>query len=136
MRHPASIALAAALMLTACNENSSQHSNVTSIKVQSQEQVQLHQLRRVQPCDRPQARNLRCGLYLQAGDRRWLCRDLEEPGYLDGSVRSTNTARRATGRSSQVPMAAPRSVTARTYPGAAFPIVMKEHPKGSFTKLK
>ena len=40
-----------------------------------------------QPRDRPQARDLRCRLCLQAGDRRGLCRDLAEPRRVDRTLR-------------------------------------------------
>ena len=53
----------------------------------SAEQKQLHAARCRQPRDRPQARDLRCRLHLQARDRCRLCRHLEESRHVDGPLR-------------------------------------------------
>ena len=57
------------------------------IKVQSDEQKQLHKLDAFNLGDWPQARNLRRRLHLQAGDRRRVRRHLQESRYVDGPLR-------------------------------------------------
>ena len=72
MRRTASIALAATLMLTACGDNSPQQ-NLTHIKVQSSEQVQLHQL---------DAFNLAIGLKRAIYDAGYACKQVTDAGFV------------------------------------------------------
>ena len=72
MRRP-SIALVAALSLAGCNENPSQQGNMTSTKVVSQEQIQLHQL---------DAFNLAIGLKRAIYDAGYTCKRVTDAGFV------------------------------------------------------
>ena len=135
MRRTASIALAAALMLTACGDNSPQQ-NVTHIKVQSQEQIQLHQL---------DAFNLAIGLKRAIYDAGYTCKQITDAGFV-GTWKNLDmwmahcTYDRGPPRDWAIfagPDGGAQVRDCKDVPGSGLPdCVIKERPKGSFTKLK
>ena len=135
MRRSASIALAAALSLSGCDNGSSQQ-NVTKIRVQSNEQIQLHKL---------DAFNLAVGLKRAIYDAGYTCKRVTDAGYV------------GTWKNLEMWMAhcvydkgAPRDWAifagpdggaqvrdCKDVPGSGLPdCVIKERPKGSFTAMK
>ena len=72
MRRPVSIALAAALSLSGCDNGSSEQ-NVTKIRVQSNEQIQLHKL---------DAFDLAVGLKRAIYDAGYTCKRVTDAGYV------------------------------------------------------
>jgi hypothetical protein len=135
MRRTASIAVAAALMLAACSDSSSQQ-NVTHIKVQSNEQVQLHQL---------DAFNLAIGLKRAIYDAGYTCKQVTDAGFV-GTWKNLDmwTAHciydRGPPRDWAIfagPDGGAQVRDCKDVPGSGLPdCVIKERPKGSFTKLK
>lgn len=134
MRQTASIALAA-LTLAACNDSSSQQ-NVTHIKVQSDEQVQLHQL---------DAFNLAIGLKRAIYDAGYTCKQVTDAGFV-GTWKNLDMWMahciydRGPPRDWAIfagPDGGAQVRDCRDVPGSGLPdCVIKERPKGSFTKLK
>jgi hypothetical protein len=136
MRHPVSVALATVLMLTACNESPSQQSNVTSIKVQSAEQIQLHQL---------DAFNLAIGLKRAIYDAGYTCKRVTDAGFV-GTWKNLDmwmahcVYDRGPPRDWAVfagPDGGAQVRDCKDIPGSGLPdCVIKQRPKGSFTELK
>jgi hypothetical protein len=136
MRHPASVALATALILTACNENPSQQSNVTSIKVQSAEQIQLHQL---------DAFNLAIGLKRAIYDAGYTCKRITDAGFV-GTWKNLDmwmahcVYDRGPPRDWAVfagPDGGAQVRDCKDIPGSGLPdCAIKQRPQGSFTELK
>ena len=88
MRSRTSVLAAGLLALAACNQATQQAAtNQPTIKVRSAEQDALHKLDALNLAIAPQARDLRCRLHLQAGDRRRLRRRLQESRHVDGALR-------------------------------------------------
>ena len=136
MRRFASIAVAAPSLLAACNDSRPQQ-NQPTIKVAVDRAGAAAPARRLQPRDRAQARDLRRRLHLQAGDRRRLRRRPGRTSTCGWPIACMTRARRATGRSSPGPTAAPRSATARTSPAAGFPTARsRSGRRAASTKLK
>jgi hypothetical protein len=136
MRHPASVALATALILTACNESPSHQSNVTSIKVQSNEQIQLHQL---------DAFNLAIGLKRAIYDAGYTCKRVTDAGFV-GTWKNLDmwmahcVYDRGPPRDWAVfagPDGGAQVRDCKDIPGSGLPdCAIKQRPKGSFTELK
>jgi hypothetical protein len=136
MRRPASVALATALILTACNKSPSQQSNVTSIKVQSAEQIQLHQL---------DAFNLAIGLKRAIYDAGYTCKRVTDAGFV-GTWKNLDmwmahcVYDRGPPRDWAVfagPDGGAQVRDCKDIPGSGLPdCAIKQRPKGSFTELK
>jgi hypothetical protein len=135
MRRTVSIAFATALTLAACNDSSSQQ-NVTHIKVQSDEQVQLHQL---------DAFNLAIGLKRAIYDAGYTCKQITDAGFV-GTWKNLDmwmahcVYDRGPPRDWAIfagPDGGAQVRDCKDVPGSGLPnCVIKERPKGSFTKLK
>ena len=135
MRGTASIVLAAALMLAACGDNSPQQ-NLTHIKVQSNEQVQLHQL---------DAFNLAIGLKRAIYDAGYTCKQVTDAGFV-GTWKNLDmwmahcVYEKGPPRDWAIfagPDGGAQVRECKDIPGSGLPdCVVKERPKGSFTKLK
>jgi hypothetical protein len=136
MGRTASIALAAALALSACNENPSQQSNVTSIKVQSNEQIQLHKL---------DAFNLAIGLKHAIYDAGYNCKRVTDAGYV-GTWKNLDmwmahcVYDKGPPRDWAIfagPDGGAQVRDCKDVPGSGLPdCKINERPKGSFTELR
>jgi hypothetical protein len=136
MRRLASVALATALILTACNKSPSQQSNVTSIKVQSAEQIQLHKL---------DAFNLAIGLKRAIYDAGYTCKRVTDAGFV-GTWKNLDmwmahcVYDRGPPRDWAVfagPDGGAQVRDCKDIPGSGLPdCAIKQRPKGSFTALK
>jgi hypothetical protein len=135
MRRPASIALAAALSLSGCDNGSSQQ-NVTKIRVQSNEQIQLHKL---------DAFNLAVGLKRAIYDAGYTCKRVTDAGYV-GTWKNLDmwmahcVYDKGAPRDWAIfagPDGGAQVRDCRDVPGSGLPdCVIKERPKGSFTAMK
>ena len=135
MRRIASIAFAATLILAGCGDNSPQQ-NVTHIKVESQEQVQLHQL---------DAFNLAIGLKRAIYDAGYTCKQVTDAGFV-GTWKNLEmwmahcVYEKGPPRDWAIfagPDGGAQVRDCKDVPGSGLPdCVIKERPKGSFTKLR
>jgi hypothetical protein len=135
MRRPASIALAAALSLSGCDNGSSQQ-NVTKIRVQSNEQIQLHKL---------DAFNLAVGLKRAIYDAGYTCKRVTDAGYV-GTWKNLDmwmahcVYDKGAPRDWAIfagPDGGAQVRDCKDVPGSGLPdCVIKERPKGSFTAMK
>jgi len=135
MRRPASIALAAALSLSGCDNGSSQQ-NVTKIRVQSNEQIQLHKL---------DAFNLAVGLKRAIYDAGYTCKRVTDAGYV-GTWKNLDmwmahcVYDKGAPRDWAIfagPDGGAQVRDCKDVPGTGLPdCVIKERPKGSFTAMK
>ena len=135
MRRPASIALAAALSLSGCDNGSSQQ-NVTKIRVQSNEQIQLHKL---------DAFNLAVGLKRAIYDAGDTCKRVTDAGYV-GTWKNLDmwmahcVYDKGAPRDWAIfagPDGGAQVRDCKDVPGSGLPdCVIKERPKGSFTAMK
>jgi hypothetical protein len=136
MRRLASIALAAALSLAACNESPSPQGNTTSTKVVSHEQVQLHQL---------DAFNLAIGLKRAIYDAGYTCKRVTDAGFV-GTWKNLDmwmahcVYDKGPPRDWAIfagPDGGAQVRDCKDVPGSGLPdCVIKERPKGSFTSPK
>jgi len=130
-----SIALVGALALAACNDTQPQQ-NQPAIKVQSKEQIQLHQL---------DAYNLAIGLKRAIYDAGYSCKLVTDAGYV-GTWKNLEmwvahcTYEKGPPRDWAVfagPDGGAQVRDCRDVPGSGLPdCTIKERPKGSFTTLK
>jgi hypothetical protein len=135
MRRPASIALAAALSLPGCDNGSSEQ-NVTKIRVQSNEQIQLHKL---------DAFNLAVGLKRAIYDAGYTCKRVTDAGYV-GTWKNLDmwmahcVYDKGAPRDWAIfagPDGGAQVRDCKDVPGSGLPdCVIKERPKGSFTAMK
>ena len=135
MRRPVSIALAAALSLSGCDNGSSEQ-NVTKIRVQSNEQIQLHQL---------DAFNLAVGLKRAIYDAGYTCKRVTDAGYV-GTWKNLDMWMAHCVYDTGAPrdwaiFAGPDGGAqvrdCKDVPGSGLPdCVIEERPKGSFTAMK
>ena len=135
MRRSASIALAAALSLSGCDNGSSQQ-NVTKIRVQSNEQIQLHKL---------DAFNLADGLKRAIYDAGYTCKRVTDAGYV-GTWKNLDmwmahcVYDKGAPRDWAIfagPDGGAQVRDCKDVPGSGLPdCVIKERPKGSFTAMK
>jgi len=135
MRRSASIALAAALSLSGCDNGSSQQ-NVTKIRVQSNEQIQLHKL---------DAFNLAVGLKRAIYDAGYTCKRVTDAGYV-GTWKNLDmwmahcVYDKGAPRDWAIfagPDGGAQVRDCKDVPGSGLPdCVIKERPKGSFTAMK
>jgi len=135
MRRPASIALAAALSLSGCDNGSSQQ-NVTKIRVQSNEQIQLHKL---------DAFNLAVGLKRAIYDAGYTCKRVTDAGYV-GTWKNLDmwmahcVYDKGAPRDWAIfagPDGGAQVRDCKDVPCSGLPdCVIKERPKGSFTAMK
>jgi hypothetical protein len=135
MRRPVSIALAAALSLSGCDNGSSQQ-NVTKIRVQSNEQIQLHKL---------DAFNLAVGLKRAIYDAGYTCKRVTDAGYV-GTWKNLDmwmahcVYDKGAPRDWAIfagPDGGAQVRDCKDVPGSGLPdCVIKERPKGSFTAMK
>jgi hypothetical protein len=135
MRRPASIALAAALSLSGCDNGSSEQ-NVTKIRVQSNEQIQLHKL---------DAFNLAVGLKRAIYDAGYTCKRVTDAGYV-GTWKNLDmwmahcVYDKGAPRDWAIfagPDGGAQVRDCKDVPGSGLPdCVIKERPKGSFTAMK
>jgi hypothetical protein len=136
MRRLASIALAAALSLAACNESPSPQGNTTSTKVVSHEQVQLHQL---------DAFNLAIGLKRAIYDAGYTCKRVTDAGFV-GTWKNLDmwmahcVYDKGPPRDWAIfagPDGGAQVRDCKDVPGSGLPdCVIKQRPKGSFTSPK
>jgi hypothetical protein len=136
MRRLASIALAAALSLAACNESPSPQGNTTSTKVVSHEQVQLHQL---------DAFNLAIGLKRAIYDAGYTCKRVTDAGFV-GTWKNLDmwmahcVYDKGPPRDWAIfagPDGGAQVRDCKDVPGSGLPdCVIKRRPKGSFTSPK
>jgi hypothetical protein len=136
MRRLASIALAAALSLAACNESPSPQGNTTSTKVVSHEQVQLHQL---------DAFNLAIGLKRAIYDAGYTCKRVTDAGFV-GTWKNLDmwmahcVYDKGSPRDWAIfagPDGGAQVRDCKDVPGSGLPdCVIKQRPKGSFTSPK
>lgn len=136
MRRTATIAVATALTLTACNEDPSRQSNTRPIRVQSAEQVQLHQL---------DAFNLAIGLKRAIYDAGYTCKRITDAGFV-GTWKNLDmwmahcVYDKGTPRDWAIfagPDGSAQVRDCRDVPGTGLPYcVIKKRPKGSFNELK
>jgi len=135
MRRPLSIALAAALSLSGCDNGSSEQ-NVTKIRVQSNEQIQLHKL---------DAFNLAVGLKRAIYDAGYTCKRVTDAGYV-GTWKNLDmwmahcVYDKGAPRDWAIfagPDGGAQVRDCKDVPGSGLPdCVIKERPKGSFTAMK
>lgn len=135
MRRSASIALAAALSLSGCDNGSSEQ-NVTKIRVQSNEQIQLHKL---------DAFNLAVGLKRAIYDAGYTCKRVTDAGYV-GTWKNLDmwmahcVYDKGAPRDWAIfagPDGGAQVRDCKDVPGSGLPdCVIKERPKGSFTAMK
>ena len=135
MRRRASIALATALSLSGCDNGSSQQ-NVTKIRVQSNEQIQLHKL---------DAFNLAVGLKRAIYDAGYTCKRVTDAGYV-GTWKNLDmwmahcVYDKGAPRDWAIfagPDGGAQVRDCKDVPGSGLPdCVIKERPKGSFTAMK
>jgi hypothetical protein len=135
MRRPVSIALAAALSLSGCDNGSSEQ-NVTKIRVQSNEQIQLHKL---------DAFNLAVGLKRAIYDAGYTCKRVTDAGYV-GTWKNLDmwmahcVYDKGAPRDWAIfagPDGGAQVRDCKDVPGSGLPdCVIKERPKGSFTAMK
>ena len=135
MRRPVSIALAAALSLSGCDNGSSQQ-NVTKIRVQSNEQIQLHKL---------DAFNLAVGLKRAIYDAGYTCKRVTDAGYV-GTWKNLDmwmahcVYDKGAPRDWAIfagPDGGAQVRDCKDVPGSGLPdCVIEERPKGSFTAMK
>jgi hypothetical protein len=137
MRPPPYLALAVSLAVTACNSGGQgQQSNQQVIRVQSDEQKQLHQL---------DAFNLAIGLKRAIYDAGYTCKRVTDAGYV-GTYKNLDewTAHceyeKGTPRDWAIfagPDGSAQVRDCKDLPGTGLPdCVIKERPKGSFNVVK
>src|SRR4051794_16176148 len=127
------LALATAtLMLAACNQPQQADRNVTSIKVTSAEQRQLHKL---------DAMNLAIGLKRAIFDAGYICKRITDAGFV-GEYKNLEmwTAHCTEGRDWAIfagPDGSAQVRDCKDIPGTGLPAcTIKERPKGSFSEVK
>lgn len=136
MRPQTSIALFALLALAGCNDTQSQQSNQPTIKVQSNEQIQLHKL---------DAYNLAIGLKRAIYDAGYTCKRVTDAGFV-GTWKNLEMwmahceYEKAPARDWAVfagPDGGAQVRDCRDIPGSGLPdCKIHERPKGSFSAVK